>query len=127
VASDRILIGALLFVFLGSAFRNDLRSPYRAMLSWIMSSIAVSVACFYAGLAFRESFQTPYVYLSLAAFIPLVLLTMMSAAIKIAEVKLNRPVVLLVRGGRDRYLSVALVAVLGLSAAAMGLLMRHAS
>jgi hypothetical protein len=120
------IIGALLVVFVGLAFRNDLPSPYRALFSWLIMAVAVSVPCFYAGLALRESFQASYVYLLLAACIPLVMLTLMSAVIRIVEMKLNRPVVLLVKGGEDRYLSAALIAVLGLSAAAIGLLMRNA-
>jgi hypothetical protein len=120
------IIGALLVVFVSLAFRSDLPSSYRALLSWLTMAVAVSVPCFYTGLALRESFQTSYVYLLLAACIPLVMLTLMSAVIRIVEMKLNRPVVLLVKGGEDRYLSAALIAVLGLSAAAIGLLMRNA-
>jgi len=126
MARDWPITASLLFVFGSFAFRNDLPIAYRSLLDWLTRALVVAIGCFYTGLAFRESFHKPYVHLLMAACIPLVMLTAVSTAVKVVERKLNRPVVLLVRGGEDRYISAALVAVFGLSAAVVGALMRYA-
>jgi hypothetical protein len=126
MALDRLIFPSLLLVFGCVVFRNDLPIAYRKLLSRLTLAASVAIASLCAGLALCEAFQQPYVYLLLASSVPIVAFAVMSAAIRLLETKLNRPVVLMVRGGEDRYLSMTIVLVFGASAAAIGSLLRHA-
>jgi len=126
MASGRLIFASLCLVFGCVVFRNDLPIAYRKLFSWLALATGVAVASLCAGLALREGFQRPYVYLLLASSVPIVAFAIMSTAIRVVERRLNRQVELMVKGGEDRYLSITIVLVFGASAAAIGLLLRHA-
>jgi hypothetical protein len=107
-------------------FRNDLPVAYRKSFSWLTLAAGVAVASFCVGLALREAFQWPYVYLLLASIVPIVSFAVMSTAVRLVERRLNRPVELMLDGGEDRYLSITIVLIFLASAAAIALLLRHA-
>jgi uncharacterized membrane protein len=126
MAPGRLIFASLCLVFGWVVFRNDLPIAYRKMFNWVILAAGVAVVSFFTGLALREAFQRSYVYLLLAASIPIVAFAVMSTAIRLVERRLNRPVELMVNGGEDRYLSIAIVLVFCASAGAIGLLLRHA-
>ena len=122
----RLIFASLCVVFGCVVFRNDLPIAYRKWFSWLALATGVAVASFCAGLALREGFQWPYVYLLLASSVPIVSFAVMSTVIRLVERRLNRPVELMLDGGEDRYLSVIIALVFVASAAGIALLLRQA-